>query len=53
MESTKDQCFFDWIFHCRAKTEELTHAGFKRIENIIKCSKVYGDGKHYSLQVTL
>ena len=53
IESTKDECFFDWKFHCRAKTEELKDAGFKRIENIIKCSIVYGDGKHYCLQEKL
>lgn len=50
MESDLEECYFNWKFNCHLKKEALIQAGPVRIENIIKCSKIYGDEKHVDLQ---
>ena len=50
MESIPEQCYFNWKFDCSKKKERLVCAKTVRINNIIRCSKVYGDEKHLELQ---
>lgn len=45
-----EKCFFEWKFSCQKKSEKLSVAGAQRIETIIKCSKVYQDGKWEELE---
>ena len=46
MDSATEQCCFTWKFDCRKKKERLICARKDRINNIIRCSKICGDGKH-------
>ena len=46
----QEKCFFQWKFQCEKKEQPLTEAGAQRIENIIRCSRTYGDGVHEQLQ---
>ncbi len=51
-ESTGD-CFFKWKFDCGNKSESITPCGPERIKSIIKCSHIYGDGKHTAVEESL
>ena len=53
MDPAPEECYFSWRFNCQAKKELLICAGAVRITNIIRCSKIYGDEKHFELQETL
>jgi len=53
MESDTDECYFKWKFNCQDKKEKLTCATAVRIANIIRCSKIYGDEKHFELEDAL
>jgi len=53
MESDQERCFFQWKFRCETKKDPLITATAVRISNIIRCSKIYGDGKHFDLQEAL
>jgi hypothetical protein len=48
----EEECYFAWKFQCKdSKTREpLVNAKAKRIENIIRCSKLYQDNIHEKLQ---
>ena len=50
MDPDLDGCYFKWKFNCQDKNERLTCSGAVRIANIIRCSKIYGDEKHYELE---
>ena len=53
MDSAPEQCYFNWRFDCRKKKERLICARKDRINNIIRCSKIYGDEKHTELHEKL
>jgi len=44
---------FDWKYDCTSKRETLIESGHTRIQNIIRCSKVYGDSNLYFLEEKL
>lgn len=48
----EEECVFDWKYGCKQskKKEGLVNAKAKRIENIIRCSKLYNDDIHHKLQ---
>ena len=46
-------CFFDWKFGCKDNCQRLIEAGSARIQNIIRCSRIYDDEVHISLQEKL
>lgn len=48
-----EECFFKFKFQCDGRQEKLTESGLNRIENIIKCSKIYHDGVDKSLENSL
>ena len=50
---TVKECFFKWKFRHEDKAERLIEYGPGRIETIIKCSKIYHDGKHQQLEENL
>lgn len=45
-----EKCLFDWKFNCESYTERLIESGDKRIQTIIKCSKVYNDDFYNELE---
>ena len=49
----EEECYFAWKFKCTdsKKKEVLINAKAKRIENIIRCSKIYKDEIHQKLQL--
>ena len=49
MTNEIQQCFFGFKFGCEEKQEKLVNCGIGRINNIIKCSKIYGDDKYKEL----
>ena len=49
MEPATDRCFFHSKFKCEAKKHELINVGSGRIQNIIRCRRVYDDGIHEQL----
>ena len=53
MEADPEECFFNWKFKCQHKKEPFIAAKAVRITNIIRCSKLYGDDKHFELQNAL
>lgn len=46
-------CVFNWKFSCDNKSERLIEAGYARIQNIMRCSGIYNDDLHISLQEKL
>ena len=52
-ELAERKCVFNWKFSCDDKSERLIEAGSARIQNIIRCSRIYDDDVHISLQEKL
>jgi len=48
----EEECVFDWKYGCKQskKKEGLVNTKAKRIDNIIRCSKLYNDDIHHKLQ---
>lgn len=44
METATERCFLHWKFNWIGKTDGLLYVAATRIQNIIRCSKIYGDG---------
>ena len=42
-EMAERKCFFDWKFGCKDNSQRLIEAGSARIQNIIRCSRIYND----------
>ena len=42
-------CYFKFKFDCQGKNEKILRCGIGRIRNVVKCSKIYGDGKYVEL----
>ena len=53
MESVTERCFLHWKFNCIGKTEGLVNVAATRIQNLIRCSKIYGDGIHAQLEANI
>ncbi|KAG0707259.1 hypothetical protein GWK47_024178 [Chionoecetes opilio] len=53
MDPVPEECYFSWKFNCQAKKEKLKPVKAVRIRNLIQCSKIYGDEKHFELQESL
>lgn len=45
------ECYFHWKYNCSDKYKKLINIKAKRIENIIKSSKLYEDDRHNRLQL--
>lgn len=52
-ELAERKCVFNWKFSCDNKSERLIEAGYARIQNIMRCSGIYNDDLHISLQEKL
>jgi len=48
-----NECFFKFKFQCDGRQEKLTESGLNRIENIIRCSKIYLDSIDKPLENSL
>lgn len=53
MDPVLEECYFGWKYNCQENKERLICAGSHRILNIILCSKIYSDEKHFDLQESL
>ena len=48
----EEECYFDWKFRCNnsLQNKKLINIKAKRIQNVIRCSKLYQDDVHHRLQ---
>ena len=53
MHLDMEECFFKDVLNCTTDSGDLSTAGPRRIETVIKCSKVYKDGISTNLEPML